>query len=105
MIVHLHIERLVLDSLMLAPGQQRLLQLAVQAELTRLLGAGGLRPELMEGAAAASLAGPALTLSSGSGTLEAGGKIAASVYASVGKAAPMPQSSAMHSPPEGASQP
>lgn len=65
--VKLHIERLVIDGVALAPGGGRKLQAAVEAELTRLLTrdgigrayrSGGATPKLRAGAIAAVSTNP-----------------------------------------------
>ena len=86
--VTVHIDRLVLDGVALQAGQQHLLQAAVQAELVRLLAAGGLAPELVAGMALPRVTGGPLTLPTLPGGVEAGKGIAASVYAGMGKAMP-----------------
>lgn len=48
--INLHIERLVLDGVPLAPNQRPALQAAVAAELTRLLEQDGLQNRLSSGA-------------------------------------------------------
>ena len=49
--INLHIERLVLDGVNIAPDQRHLLQASVETELTRLLTDGGLSPSLAQGTA------------------------------------------------------
>lgn len=49
--VKLHIERLVLDGVNIAPHQHHLLQASLTTELTRLLNNGRLASNLVEGAA------------------------------------------------------
>ncbi|MBP1468348.1 hypothetical protein EYB53_021735 [Candidatus Chloroploca sp. M-50] len=81
--IALHIDRLVLDGLELGPGQARLVRAAVEVELTRLLTAGGLAPELAAGAAMPTLeAGTIAT--AGSEPRALGGQIAQAVYAGLG---------------------
>ena len=53
----IHIERLILDGFTVPPEGQAHLQAAVEAELGRLLTAGGLAPPLRRGGAVASIAG------------------------------------------------
>lgn len=83
--VNLHIERLVLDGLPLAPGQQHLLQAALRAELTRLIAAGGMQTTLAAGAALPHVDGAALTLPVNADATEAGTRIAASIYGGIGR--------------------
>jgi hypothetical protein len=82
--VVVHIDRLVLDGVALEPGQQHLLQAAVQAELARLLAAGALAPELAAGMAVPRVAGAPLALPAGAQSAAAGRSIAASVYGAIG---------------------
>lgn len=49
--IRVHIDRLILDGLDLLPVQRTELQAALEAELARLLSAGGLSPALENGAA------------------------------------------------------
>lgn len=79
-----HIERLVLDGADLGGGQPQLLQAAIQVELARLLGEGGLAPALAQGAAVARLSGPVFDVREGGGAAQAGRQIAAAVYRGIG---------------------
>jgi hypothetical protein len=83
--VKLHIERLVLEGLDIAPGQRHLLQAAVETELTRLLAEGGLASPLSGGVALPRVASPAIQLNSGSGPTELGRQIAGALYGGIGK--------------------
>ena len=80
--IHLHIERIVLDSVPPGAGQQARLQAAIASELARLLVAGGLAPELLVGTALAHVAGTAPQ-----GT-EIGTSVAAGIYGGIGTARP-----------------
>jgi hypothetical protein len=82
--VYVTIDRLVLDGLTLAPGDREVLGAALEAELTRLLSAGGLDAAWSAGAATPriSLAAPALA---GSPAIM-GTSIAQTVYGSLGPA-------------------
>lgn len=75
--IHLHIERVVVDSVPRGAGQRDLLQAAIQTELARLL-ADGLAPGLVAGTALAHSAGAPLPGATGAG-------IAASIYGAIGK--------------------
>ncbi|QGZ42914.1 hypothetical protein GO485_03645 [Pseudoduganella flava] len=90
--VVVHIDRLVMDGVALEAGQQHLLQAAVQAELVRLLAAGGLAPELAGGIAGGMavprIAGGELALPAGAQGGQAGRGIAAGVYRAIGGVAP-----------------
>ena len=83
--INLHIERLVLDGLDIASGQRPLVQAAVEAELTRLLTAGGLSPALTGGGALHRVSANAIQLTSGAGPADLGRQIAGSVYGGIGK--------------------
>ena len=62
MTIHVHIERLVLDGLPVAPARRHLVRGAVEAELTHLLADGGLAPGLTSGAAWSSVPGGSIVL-------------------------------------------
>lgn len=85
MSINLHIERLVLEGVELGPGQERPLRAALEGELARLLGAGGLAPELRGGGAVpragAGALGPG---AAGEGPAALGRRIARAVYAGIG---------------------
>jgi len=83
--INLHIERLVLDGVNIAPGQRHLVQAAVATELTRLLTAGGLSQALTGGGALHRVSANAIQLNSGAGPVDLGRQIAGSVYGGIGK--------------------
>jgi hypothetical protein len=89
--IHLHIERLILDGLPLPLEGQAVLQAALEAELARLLVAGGLpgAGELPEtwrsGRAIPYLRAGGIRLGSESGPEQLGQQIAQAVYESVGR--------------------
>lgn len=83
--ISLHIERLILDGVDIAPGQRNLLQSAVETELHRLLTSGGLAHQLTGGGALPRLASPAIELQRGNGPGELGQQIAGAVYGGIGK--------------------
>ena len=78
--IHLHIERLVLDGLPVERRDGAAVRAAVEAELARLLGAGGLAPSLMSGVAAQSVPGGAIQLASQTTPNHLGTQIAQAVY-------------------------
>ena len=82
--IRLHIERLVLEGLSLDGLNPAQIQVAVEAELGRLLLAGGLAPQLAAGAARASLDGGQIGGQGGAGVL--GEQIAGAVYGVLGGA-------------------
>jgi hypothetical protein len=82
--IRLHIERLVLEGLSLEGRDPAQIQTAVAAELSRLLIAGGLAPDLAAGAARASLDGGQIGGQGGASAL--GGQIAGAVYSALGGA-------------------
>ena len=80
----LHIERLVLDGLPLKPGEERLVQAALEAELTRLLVAGGLAEAWQAGGAVPTLPAVSAPVSQGASPAVIGRQVAQSVYSSLG---------------------
>ncbi|MDO9236680.1 MAG: hypothetical protein Q7U28_11715 [Aquabacterium sp.] len=81
--INLHIERLVLDGVNIAPGQRHLLRASVETELTRLLTDGGLAPGLVQGVALPRLSASAMQLT-GNNPAQLGRQIAQSVYGGIG---------------------
>jgi hypothetical protein len=82
--IQLHIERLVLEGVAIAPGQRALLQAAVEAELGRLLTQGGLTEGLAGGGALPSIRASAIQLAPGGDPQRMGTQIAQSVYGGIG---------------------
>ena len=80
----MHIERLVLEGVGIAPGQRRLLQTAVETELARLLSAGGLAPRLAGGGALPRVAGPAIQLDMNNGPTELALQVAGAIHGGIG---------------------
>jgi hypothetical protein len=78
MTVHVHIERLVLDGLA-DPPDRAVVQAALSAELSRLLGARGLGPDLAAGAARARLDAGSISVAPGDPAL-LGQSIASAVH-------------------------
>lgn len=81
--IALHMERLVLDGVELAPGQRNLLQAALEAELTRLLATGGLPPSLAQAAPLPNIAAPPIEFAPDGDPVRLGQQIARSVYGSL----------------------
>jgi hypothetical protein len=79
-----HIERLVLDGLDVELRDRSQLQRAVEAELTRLLAAGGLRPELLSGGAMHSIAGAEIRVPPQTTGAQLGYQIAHAVHGGIG---------------------
>jgi len=88
--IQLHIERLILDGVALQNGQGAQLQAAVEAELARLLLAGGLNAELRAGGALPWLRGGDIQLTgdgsraSDSMPAQLGQQIAQAVHRGIG---------------------
>jgi len=82
--IHLHIERLVLDGLPLERAQGAQLQLAVEAELTRLLSQQGLSAGLQSGGLLPHVQASPLQLKPASTPAHLGTQIAQSVYSGIG---------------------
>ena len=83
--ISLHIERLVLDGVNIAPEQRHLLQASVETELTRLLTDRGLSSSLAQGIALPRLSTSGMQLTSNNPT-RIGQQIAQSVYGGIGRA-------------------
>ena len=84
--INVHIERLVLHGLPVAPHQGPLVQAAVEAELTRLLLGAGLAPAMQStGGAVPSVSTPGIQLKSDSSPAQIGQQIARAVYGGIGK--------------------
>ena len=86
--IELHIERLVVDESLLAPGQQAALQTAVETELVRMLAERGVSPCL--DAAVPSLTAGNIRVADRSNPARIGRQIAQSVYATFGPVNPLP---------------
>jgi hypothetical protein len=82
--VNLHIDRLVLDGVQLAPNQRHFLQASIEAELTRLISQGGVAPAMNQGLAVPKISADHLQLSTGATPAQLGQQIAASVYSGIG---------------------
>ena len=78
--VNLHIERLVLDGIDLSPQERSQLDVALRAELTRLIAAEGINPSLQQGGAYNRLAAGNVQFSPGQSPDVMGQHIAQSVY-------------------------
>jgi hypothetical protein len=83
-----HIERLILDGPVSGGLEIELVQAALAAELARLLGAGGISPELTRGAALATLRADMIAAAPQPEAL--GTRIAGALYAGLGDAARPP---------------
>ena len=81
--INLHIERLVLDGVDIAPNQRHLLQASLETELTRLLTENGLSANLTQGAALPKLSGNALQITDNNPN-QLGQQIALSIYGGIG---------------------
>jgi hypothetical protein len=87
--IELHIERLILDGLQVERGERADLQASVEAELSRLLTSGGLRPELMSGVRMRSLAGGEMQLTNQTLPAHLGTDIAKAVHVGIGAEGPV----------------
>ena len=81
--INLHIERLVLDGVNIAPGQRHLLQASVETELTRMLTEGGLSPSLAQGTAVPRMSTDGMQWTNNN-PAQIGRHIAQSVYRGIG---------------------
>ena len=85
MSVRIHIERLVLDGLPLSPAEGPLVKAAVEAELTRLVAEGTLRPEVLAGGEIGRQTGGVVRMAEGGTARETGAGIARAVYGGIGQ--------------------
>lgn len=83
--INLHIERLLLDGIELAPGERPLLRAAVEEHLSRLLANGGLNNAMQSGGALYNVKAPSIQLADQGGLDGLGEQIAKAVYGGIGK--------------------
>lgn len=83
--INLHIERVILDGLAVAPSQRGLVQSALEAELVRLLASGGLAAALSSSGAMPVLRVSDLPLAMPSEPAQLGSQIAQAVYGGIGQ--------------------
>jgi hypothetical protein len=81
--IHLYIDRLILDGLSVDRTQAPHLQTAVEKELTRLLVANGLFPDLQSGGAVPGIHANAIELTAARNPAEMGTQIAQSIYSGI----------------------
>jgi len=81
--ITLHIERLILDGVNIAPDQRHLLQASLTTELTRLLTQNGLAANFIEGLSIPKLSATDVQLT-GNNPKQLGKQIAQSVYGGIG---------------------
>jgi hypothetical protein len=82
--INLHIDRVVLEGFDLGPQQRARLGAAIEAELARLLAAGGLAQGLAAGGALPSIRAGAFQLAPDGDPQRMGAQIAQSVYGGIG---------------------
>ncbi len=78
--VNLHIERLVLEGIEVGPAQRPHLQAALEAELGRLIGEGGVGGSLAGGGAVPSLKANGFQMNGEGNPAQLGRQIAGAVY-------------------------
>lgn len=83
--INLHIERLVLDGLNIAPREASLVMKAVEDELTRLLEERGPAPNLRSGTALPDIRTNSIKVNGNANPLQTGREIARSVYSCIGE--------------------
>ena len=83
--VNLNIERLVLEGFSLRPGEHLLVREAAERELSRLLSAGGVSPQLLSGGAVPRLAAPDIHVAGDADSGAIGRQIARAVYGGIGR--------------------
>ncbi|MFL6247270.1 MAG: hypothetical protein ACJ74H_14660 [Thermoanaerobaculia bacterium] len=84
MTIRLHIDRVVLDGVDLAPGSRRAFRQSLERELASRIAAEGIPGALASGIAVPSMSAPAIEVASGTAAPKLGASIAASVYAGIG---------------------
>jgi hypothetical protein len=82
--LNLHIERLVLDGVNIAPSQRHLLQAGVETELTRMLTEGGISSSLAQGTNLSRVSTDGIKLTGNNNPAQLGRHIAQSVYGGIG---------------------
>jgi hypothetical protein len=84
--INIHIERLILDGVDVPYAQRPVLQAALESELARLVGEGGIAPGLASGGAfpRVRVPGAGITISSEGGPAALGQQIAQAVYGGIG---------------------
>lgn len=85
MSISLHIERLILDGLPVPHRQRSQLQAALEAELARLLAAGGLSIDLYTGGTLAGMKAGEIHVQDGENPAQLGKRIAQAVYRGIGQ--------------------
>jgi hypothetical protein len=85
MTIHLHIERVVLDGLVVGAAQAPQIAAAIQKELARLLAAGGLAPHARRGGAIPRLRGGNIRPANQSSPAALGRQIAGAVYQGINR--------------------
>ena len=83
MTINLHINRLVLDGINIAPDERHLLQANLTIELSQLLNNGGLADSLVKGAALPHISTNSIQLNDNK-PMELGQQIAQSLYGGIG---------------------
>lgn len=82
--MNVHIEQLILDGIDVSPSQREVLGTAVAAELTRLLTANGLSPDIQTGAALGHMPTDTIQLTGNNNPTHLGQQIAQAVYGGIG---------------------
>jgi hypothetical protein len=82
--INLHIERIILDGIDLAPSDYHVLQTALQAELTRLLSNGSITDDLIGAGTVPHINAGTLTVTENSTPAEIGTLLAQTVYGVTG---------------------
>jgi hypothetical protein len=83
--INIQIERLVLDRVPIERQQRHLVKAAVEAELSRLLGANGLADNLMSGGAVSSLSAPTIQLGKDNSPIKLGQQIGRAINGGLGR--------------------
>ncbi|MCA9936159.1 MAG: hypothetical protein KC415_19635 [Anaerolineales bacterium] len=84
MTISIHIEHLLLEGIDVSPSQREVLGTAVATELTRLLTANGLSPNLQTGAILGHIPAGTFQLTGNNNPTHLGQQIAQAVYGGIG---------------------
>lgn len=82
--VRLHIERVVIDGIDVRSADRPALRAAIESELARLIGNGGIAPDLAGGIAVPRVQAPGIDVAPDAKPAQLGNAIAGAVYGGVG---------------------
>ncbi len=89
--IRLHIDRLILDGVTLAPHEKPLFQAALEAELARLLAEGGLAQSFTGGISVPAVSAGPIAWDASLGPQNLGQQVARAMYGGIGQPVPKTQ--------------